>query len=141
VRRLIALSLRFPMLFFVMRRFRMLGFLVTARLFPTGFLASRLVAPFLFAARHLNAAKGAAKIFNLALVIELLVFSEFDQLKNVLHFLKCLFKGSNDATHLFRSLGHRRSVFLRRRRRRGSAKLGTLNRALNIGRLFRRRRL
>jgi hypothetical protein len=93
-----------PLLFrsgtFVNRLFSA-GFLIAARFFTAGFLAPRFVAPLLFT-RRLNAAQGAAERLNLTLIVELLAFSQFNQLLDFFHFIERLFQGLDNAAHVVR---------------------------------------
>jgi hypothetical protein len=80
-------------------------FLITARLFTTGFLAPMFMASLLFAGRRLDAAHGATERFDLALVVELLAFSQFNQLLDFFHLIERLFQGLDDTAHIVCGFG------------------------------------
>ncbi len=111
------------MLFLLVGRFFVPGFFVTARLFTAGFFASRLGAPFTLrlVARDLDAAKSAAKVFNFTFVVQLLVFSKFDEFHDMFHLLKGFFERCDNGARFIGGFGNGRNFFLGQR-------FGTANR-------------
>jgi hypothetical protein len=83
-------------------------FLITARLFTAGFLTPMFVATLLFTGRRLDAAQGAAEGLNLALIVKLLAFRQFNQLLDFFHLIECLFQGLDNAAYVVRRLGNGR---------------------------------
>ena len=92
---------RLVVAFLLVNRFFVPRFFVSARLFAPGFRAA--VARW-FIARDLDAAQGAAQVFNLALVAELLLFRQFDEFQDMFHLLKGLFERRDDLPHLVHGL-------------------------------------
>jgi hypothetical protein len=93
-------------LFFV--AFLLLGRFLVARLLAPRFFTTRFGAAFALqlAARDLYAAQGAAEVLDFAFVVELLVFGQFDQLQDVLHFFQRFFERGNNSAHLLGGPGN-----------------------------------
>lgn len=87
----------------------MARFLIAARLFTAGFLApgffTAFITPLLLARRRLDAAKGATERFNLAFIVELLAFSQFNQFLDFFHLIERLFQGLDNAAYVIRRFG------------------------------------
>jgi hypothetical protein len=67
-------------------------------------------------ARPMKIPQGPLKILNLAFVIDLLPFSEFECLEHFLHFIECVLQFLDDAVHLLDGIGDGRGLVPRFRR-------------------------
>lgn len=112
MRGLFGLSARFFVFFFLVGWLFVPGFFVTA-----GFFAPRLLRasfPFRFVAGDLDAAKGAAEVFNFTFVVQLLVFGEFDEFQDMFHLLEGFFKGRHNCSRFLGGFGNGRNFSFRR---------------------------